>query len=231
MRESPAAVVVDENGNPVEITLESGVFRLEVISKIRSANGNLITNTQLFSKNRLDQTAILVDGTAGSNLASIDSSGRLAVSSNIVNPPATTPVTLVYQNTISVTQDNTYLIPNGQNLVIQRFAAGSEGSGATKSSKAEIFYDPNGTGTGMTLLRAIYLSDNNEEFSLDRTFTGNGTMPSNPIGYYEVSYLFLGKPIIKNRDFDRNMSVAPSILFMIGMLDSLLTNPTTTVIG
>jgi len=55
---SPAAVLVDNDGHPVEITLDGTVYRLEVISKARRSDGTLINPAT-------EDTLALIKGTDG----------------------------------------------------------------------------------------------------------------------------------------------------------------------
>jgi hypothetical protein len=108
--------------------------------------------------------------------ASFTADGRLKVAQEPPTPPpATTPVDVGGVQLVGNTPvDTVHVITNGKTLVIQNFNGGAppEGSG----SKVELFYDPNGNGTGMTLLRVAYVSGSN--FSLDMARElgpGNGT--------------------------------------------------------
>ena len=55
---SPAAVLVDENGNPVEITLDGLVYKLEVLSKFRKVDGTIVNPAT-------EDTLALIKGTDG----------------------------------------------------------------------------------------------------------------------------------------------------------------------
>src|SRR4051812_26193075 len=97
--------------------------------------------------------------------ASFTADGQLKVAQEPPTPPpATTPVDVGGIEVVGNTPvDTVRVITNGKTLVIQNFNGGAapEGSG----SKVELFYDPNGSGTGMTLLRVAYVSGSS--FSLD----------------------------------------------------------------
>lgn len=125
-----------------------------------------------------DQTAVpakIEDGSGSGRLAAVDGSNRLLVSANAtVVPPAATPVEISEISVLTGTADTVYVIPNTKVLTITRFAGGAEGNSG-KRSKVELFYDPAGTGTGMTLLRSMYLGGTNYEFGLDYKATGDGT--------------------------------------------------------
>lgn len=105
--------------------------------------------------------------------AKVDATGRLQVSTSTPTPPSTTPVTRTIQVDKSGSQTDEYLIPNGETLTIQTFWAGAEGDG--KTSKAELYYDPNGNGSGMTLIMAAYVGNTNSQADINEEFVGNGT--------------------------------------------------------
>lgn len=108
--------------------------------------------------------------------ASFTADGRLKVAQEPPTPPpATTPVDVGGIATVGNTPvDTVHVIANGKTLVIQSFNGGAapEGSG----SKVELFYDPNGNGTGMTLLRVAYVSGSSFSSDMSRELgPGNGT--------------------------------------------------------
>jgi len=101
--------------------------------------------------------------------------GRLITNSAVSSPPGNTAVTQVHVGNVSSVTDNFYVIPNGAQLKIQRFAGGGEG--AIGGSKVEIYWAPNGDTTGIEVIRVGYVSGNNFEFSLDwdAPAVGDGT--------------------------------------------------------
>ena len=108
--------------------------------------------------------------------ASFTADGRLKVAQEPpAPPPTTTPVDIGGIATVGGTPaDTTHVITSGKTLVVQNFNGGAAPEG--KGSKVELFDDPNGNGTGMTLLRVAYA--NGESFSLDlnkELGPGNGT--------------------------------------------------------
>ena len=108
--------------------------------------------------------------------ASFTADGRLKVAQEPpAPPPATTPVDVGGIATVGNTPaDTTHVIGTGKTLVIQNVNGGAAPVGA--GSKVELFDDPNGDGTGMTLLRVAYV--NGSSFSLDlnrEVGPGNGT--------------------------------------------------------
>ena len=108
--------------------------------------------------------------------ASFTADGRLKVAQEPpAPPPATTPVDVGGIATVGNTPaDTRHVIGTGKTLVIQNINGGAapEGSG----SKVELFDDPNGTGTGMTLLRVAYVNGSSFSLDLNRAVgPGNGT--------------------------------------------------------
>ncbi len=103
--------------------------------------------------------------------ASFTADGRLKVAQEPPTPPpATTPVEVGGIETV----DTTHVIGTGKVLVIQNLSGGAAPIGS--GSKVELYDDPNGNGTGMTLLRVAYV--NGTSFSLDLSRElgpGNGT--------------------------------------------------------
>lgn len=108
------------------------------------------------------------------NVARINAGGRLLVAQE---PPAapvgTNSVSVTADSSMSGQVDTTYLITNTKDLTIQRLTAGAE-SGVS-GAKVELYYDPLGTGIGMTLLAKGFLNGSNLQSDLSETFTGNGT--------------------------------------------------------
>src|SRR3990170_1657896 len=108
--------------------------------------------------------------------ASFTADGRLKVAQEPpAPPPAPTPVDVGGIATVGNTPaDTTHVIGTGKTLVIQNVNGGAAPVGS--GSKVELFDDPNGDGTGMTLLRVAYV--NGSSFSLDlnrEVGPGNGT--------------------------------------------------------
>lgn len=89
-------------------------------------------------------------------------------------PVGSTSVSIVSQSSMAGTVDTVYIIPNGSTLKIQQLRGGSQAS-TTGGAKVELYYDPNGTGLGMTLLDAIYVEGASDGNILDESFLGNGT--------------------------------------------------------
>ncbi|RLI54447.1 MAG: hypothetical protein DRP09_13060 [Candidatus Thorarchaeota archaeon] len=108
------------------------------------------------------------------NTAEITADGRLKVSQEPPSaPPDTTSVSRVQYSSVTGTSDDVYTIPSGEELRIQRFAAGAEHS--RDGSVVELWYDPNGNGTGMTIIDVLFVSGSSNQHDLNAVFTGNGT--------------------------------------------------------
>ncbi len=70
--------------------------------------------------------------------------------------------------------DTTHVIGTGKTLVIQNFNGGAPPVGS--GSKVELFDDPNGDGSALTLLRVAYVSGSSFSLDLSREVgPGNGT--------------------------------------------------------
>lgn len=106
--------------------------------------------------------------------ADVTAAGRLQVSQEPPEPPVgTTSVIVTEYDDVSTTDDNVYTIPNGETLYIQRLSAGAEsGNGG---SVAELWYDPNGTGVGMTIIDAVHVDGSSAQHDLNSSYEGDGT--------------------------------------------------------
>ncbi len=105
--------------------------------------------------------------------AQIDPSGYLKVTTPPPEPPTgTTSVNRTEYNSASTSgSQNTYIIPNGETLTIQRFLAG-----AGAASKAILYYAPNGSLDGSEeLIVVCYLNDSNYVADLETKYSGDGT--------------------------------------------------------
>src|SRR5512137_27462 len=88
--------------------------------------------------------------------ATFTADGRLKVAQEPpVPPPATTSVELGGIEIVGNTPvDTVHVIGTGKTLVIQNLSGGASPVGS--GSKVELYDDPNGNGTGMTLVRVAY---------------------------------------------------------------------------
>jgi hypothetical protein len=107
--------------------------------------------------------------------ASFTADGRLKVAQEPpAPPPATTPVDVGGIAVVGINPvDSVHVIGTGKTLVIQNFNGGAPPVGA--GSKVELFDDPNGDGSALTLLRVAYLSGSSFSLDLSREVgPGNG---------------------------------------------------------
>lgn len=114
--------------------------------------------------------------------ARVSSDGRISVSTTISVPPQTTAVNTGGIGAIisgrGGTAQYTWVIPNGVEFHLQRFAFGGYilSPGKQAQAKGEIYYQPNGNTTGEELLGVLYASGASQSnVDLDYTWTGNGT--------------------------------------------------------
>jgi len=106
---------------------------------------------------------------------SVTSGGRLKISQEPPDAPSeTTPVNITEFDNVSGTDDNVYIIPSGETLTIQRFSAGAEVD-TTAGNNVELWYDPNGTGIGMTIIDVIFCSGSGDQHDLRAQYIGDGT--------------------------------------------------------
>lgn len=118
------------------------------------------------------QPFILVD--SDGDVADITASGRLKVSQEPpIAPPGTTSVIVVEYDTVATEDDNVYIIPTGEKIIINRLSAGAEAS--SSGSVIELWYDPNGDGTGMTIIDVIFCNGTSDQHDLSENIIGDGT--------------------------------------------------------
>lgn len=106
--------------------------------------------------------------------ANITSNGRLLVSTEPPSPPDnTTGVSNTEYSNIIGSNDNIYVIPNGEILTLQRFSAGAEEHN-NSGSAVELWYDPNGNGSDMTIIDVIFCNGVSDQHDLNQKYEGNG---------------------------------------------------------
>ena len=111
----------------------------------------------------------------GTNTAEITTSGRLKIDTSPPDAPAdTTEVTRTEYSSVSGSDDDVYIIPTGETLIIQRFVGGAE-TDTTAGNVVELWYDPLGTGVGMTIIDMIFCSGSGDQHDLRATSIGDGT--------------------------------------------------------
>lgn len=105
----------------------------------------------------------------------VTAGGRLKISQEPPDAPAeSTPVIITEFNNVSTTHDIPYDIPDGETLIIQRFSGGAEVD-STAGNVVELWYDPLGTGLGMTIIDVIFCSGDGDQHDLREEYLGDGT--------------------------------------------------------
>ena len=118
---------------------------------------------------------IIRDAETSTYQAQVNSAGRILVAIEPPVPPAgTTGVIQTEYDAVTGSMDNIYIIPNAQTLYIQRFAGGSEFDNAN-GSVDELWYDPLGTGVGMTIIATLFVNGISNQMDLNSSYVGNGT--------------------------------------------------------
>lgn len=125
-------------------------------------------------KTKLSDKTQFVKITDGTNDAIINESGQTLVTS----PPPETPsgkvgVIQTEYDSVSVIDDNIYVIPNGETLKIQRFTGGAE-IDSVAGSVVELYCDPLGTGIDMTIISLIFTSGTTQQVDLNEVIIGDG---------------------------------------------------------
>ncbi len=112
----------------------------------------------------------------GTNVASITDSGRVKIDTSPPDAPVdTTSVVITEFSNVNNSDDNTFLIPSGDILVIQRFSAGAEAD-TTAGNVIELFHDPDGDGgSNMEIIDVIFASGSSDQHDLRSEFLGDGT--------------------------------------------------------
>ncbi len=102
--------------------------------------------------------------------------GRIPIDASPPDAPEdTTPVVITEFGNVSSSDDNTFLIPSGDTLVVQRFSAGAEAD-TTAGNAIQLFHDPDGDGgTNMTIIDVIFASGTSDQHDLRSEFIGDGT--------------------------------------------------------
>lgn len=126
----------------------------------------------------------------------VNASGRLLISEEAPVPPqGTTPVDVSQTATVTKnggTSEITYTITNGQELTIQNFSGG----GATPNGYISLYYDPLGTGVGMTLLKRGYINISNFNLNTNISYIGDGTK--------KIRMIMVNNDSVSNNDMTQN---------------------------
>lgn len=98
--------------------------------------------------------------------------GRLISSASVTNPPGSTSIVEAYQSNVGTSDDQDYIIPNGQYTILQALSGGAEGD--VDGSKVELWHFTDGTKTVGTLLSALYVNGSNGNDNLNVAYVGDG---------------------------------------------------------
>jgi len=104
--------------------------------------------------------------------AVVDDNGRIAITRQPVVPIGATAIELTADTLINMLTDDVYTIPSAKTLYITKFLGSA--SYASNSSKVSLYYDPNGTGIGMSLIKTVFVNGNNFEFDVYEKYVGDG---------------------------------------------------------
>jgi len=126
-----------------------------------------------FEVTQTGRSAIIIVDSEG-NEADVTPGGRLKVSQEPPTPPPnTTPVNRTFYTNMVGTQVDTYTIPSGVTLHIQRLSAGAEHS--RDGSVVELWYDPDGTGTNAEIIDVLFVNGTSEQHDLNAEYVGDGS--------------------------------------------------------
>ena len=159
---------------------------------LRALNGPLVYKCAIYklgyepagvdpTQNTADRTEFLANYAPTANgleKQAVNISNTLENPVSIVQVPAVVPgggtkVSQAKYDSVSSDNDDTYVIPNGETLVIQSFSGGCEFK--SQGSAIELWYDPNGNGSGMTIIDVIHVNGSSEQHSIYAQYEGNGT--------------------------------------------------------
>src|SRR3989338_9328793 len=148
-----------------------GAVSIEDYYSHRPANVN--NDGRLLVSQEQNAGITIVDANNPALKASVDTSGRLLVSTPPPTPPAdTTPVIITAFGPVSGNAESPYIITNGKTLVIGRLLAGSEE--ATKACRVTLYENSNGDGVTLNLIATLYTNGNSDKFDLSQKFQGDG---------------------------------------------------------
>jgi hypothetical protein len=177
----------DNENNPITVA-PSGLLRVETSpspsgypTSIVSASGT--PSIEVYTTDPIptrvvstpgDPSQVSIVGPDGVYTALVTPAGRLNIAQEPPTPPpGTTEVSVTEFDAVTTTDDNVYTIPNGETITLQRLSGGAEQ--ANSGTTIELWYDPNGDGTGMTIVDVIFSSANSDQHDLNESYTGDGT--------------------------------------------------------
>jgi len=128
---------------------------------------------RLLVNQRENAQIVIADSTNPTRRVTVDSSGRLLVSTPPPQPPPDTmPVILTGFGTVSGDNDVEYTITNGSRLVIGRLLAGAEEM--TKAGRITLYDNPDGNGVTLNLIATLYVNGSSDVADLTESFEGDG---------------------------------------------------------
>lgn len=156
----------------------TGVAKIKIWDGTEVANvttdNRLQVEATLASGSGIEHVIQIEDGLGSGRRVKVDESNRFYVATPPPTaPPDTTEVKTTEYGIVTSSDDNVYVIPNGETLFIQRFSAGGEEE--TKGNSIELWYDPNGDGSAMTIIDVIFSNGQSDEHDLNSEFVGDGT--------------------------------------------------------
>jgi hypothetical protein len=123
----------------------------------------------------IENVVQIEDGLGSGYRVKVDESNRFWVATPPPSaPPNTTAVIHTGYSPVSGQVDDIYVIPDGVTLTIQRLSGGAE-QDTSFGSGIELWYDPAGTGIGMTIIDVIMANGTSDQHDLNSIYIGNGT--------------------------------------------------------
>jgi len=118
---------------------------------------------------------IIKDGAGNDYFVSVTPTGRLLVSTETPDAPEDTiAFNVTLYDEVSGTEDEYWVIPDGQEVILQRFSAGSE-QDTSFGSAGELWYDPDGDlGVNMTIIDVIFCNGTSNQHDLNEILIGDG---------------------------------------------------------
>jgi len=123
----------------------------------------------------IENVVQIEDGLGSQKRVRVDDSNRFWVATPPPEaPPGTNSVINTGYSDVATVVDDVYIVPNGEIILVQRMSAGAE-QDSSFGSAVELWYDPLGTGVGMTIIDVIFANGNSDQHDLNTILTGDGT--------------------------------------------------------
>lgn len=140
-----------------------------------TADKRLKVDAVLTQETGIENIVQIEDGLGTGHRVKVDESNRFHVATPPPTaPPDTTPVITTGYSDVSGSVDEIYVVPNGETLIVQRLSGGAE-KDSSFGSAIELWYDPNGTGLGMTIIDVIFANGSSDQHDLYQVVIGDGT--------------------------------------------------------